>query len=78
MARLGQLLLDQTPEERARALEEHRRLTAAMNAEVAANHSAHVLTAYEATGRPWDCGYVGVSIGLMFALDRYHEDRAHG
>jgi hypothetical protein len=41
--------------------------------EQADDHNAHVISAYEAMERPWDCGYVGISVGLMSAMDRYRE-----
>jgi hypothetical protein len=42
------------------------------------DHNAHVLTAWETVGRPWDCGFVGISVGLMHALDRYRETTGVG
>lgn len=77
MARIGNLVL-LTETERLDAFENHKRISEELNAQSAANHSAHVITAWEAVGRPWDCGYVGVSVGLMSAMDRYREQTGVG
>lgn len=73
MARLSTMLL---PGSEAHA--EAQQKIEQMLEEIRADHDAHVVTAWESVGRPWDCGCVGVSVGLISAMDRYREQTGVG